>query len=319
VETGLTGLLAETTYHYRVVATNAAGTSEGLDATFATGRNSAPLAPSLLGLSTSRTADIIVPLPENLDPDGESVTFSIDIQPAFGRADVINNTSIRFTPGAGFKGRDSFTYAVTDGNLARTVGTVTIRNPFTSLKGSYLTKIATAQGEPKGTVKLTIGANGAFSGTVNYGRVIAVRGTFSPTTGERSGTAAISIPRKGLTPLVIVLRIDTKDENGVLSGTVDNFDIAPDARLLRTKNTPLASLTDEPATPARAGLGDTRHLKIGDRRAPWKTRRRHSILQRPATPRHRLRPNRRAAICHPATQQTRQHLRTSHFPQQTRE
>lgn len=240
VETGLTNLAAQTTYHYRVVATNAAGTSSGLDATFTTGVNSVPLAPPLLGLSTSRTAEIVVILPENLDPDNQAVTFAIDIQPAFGRAEVINNTSIRFTPNKGFKGVDSFTYAVTDSNMARTVGTVTIRNPFTSLKGNYLTTIATVAGEPKGSVKLTIAANGAFTGVVNYGRAIPVKGVFNATTGERSGTAAISIPRKGKLPLVILVRIDTTDLNGALSGTVDNFDIAPDARLLRTKNTPLA-------------------------------------------------------------------------------
>lgn len=236
VEAALTGLIPQTTYHYRISATNAAGTSTGLNAKFSTGQNSPPTAPPLLGLSVSRTAAISIEVPDDLDPDNEAITLDVEVQPAFGTASVVNNTTLRFVPNARFKGQDSFTYSVTDPSMVKTTGIVTIRNPFTALKGSYVTTISSAQGEPIGSVSLTVAANGAFTGTVKYGRSISVKGTFDASTGERQGAATISIPRKGKTPLLIVLRMDTRALAGALSGTVDNFDIVDDARLLTTKN-----------------------------------------------------------------------------------
>ena len=240
VETALAELTPETTYHYRVVATNAVATTEGSDGIFTTGQNSAPVAPALQGLSTSLTKSVLIPVPADLDPDDDTVTISIDRQPSFGVAIVEGANAIRYTPTAGFRGSDTFTYAVTDTSFARTVGNVTIRNPFAALKGSYLTYLTNAQGEPTGSLSLSVNSVGSFTGKGSFGGSFAVKGIFDPATGTRSGTASITVKRAGKPPLVIVLRLDTLSPLGVLSGTVGDQIIVDDSRLATTKTAPQA-------------------------------------------------------------------------------
>ncbi len=222
LEADLTGLTPQRTYHYRFSATNSAGTTNGEDATFTTGQNSAPTAPNLFGLTTSLTSDVFIPLPSGLDPDMETLILAVENQPSFGIVTMPNSTLLRFTPTTGFKGLDTFTYSVTDPSLAKAIGTVTIRNPFVALKGSYLTYLTNPQGEPTGSVKLSVNSAGAFTGTVSFGGSFPVKGVFDPSSGNRTGTQTITIQRPGKSPLLIVLRIDTTSEKGVLSGSVDD-------------------------------------------------------------------------------------------------
>ncbi len=55
-----------------------------------------------------------------LDPEGESVTFEITSQPKKGAVSVGDNGTFTYTPEAGKKGEDSFTYTATDrsGNVS---------------------------------------------------------------------------------------------------------------------------------------------------------------------------------------------------------
>ena len=244
LESDLVGLTPQRTYHYRFSATNAAGTSIGADATFTTGQNSAPTAPNLFGSTTSLTADIVIPLPSGLDPDNEVLTLAVENQPSFGIVTLANSTTLRFTPTTGFKGTDTFTYSVTDPSLAKAIGTVTIRNPFVALKGSYLTYLTNAQGEPTGAVKLAVSATGSFTGTVSFGGNFPVKGVFDPSSGNRTGTQTITVQRPGKSPLLIVLRIDTTSEKGVLSGSVGDGistqNIVTDSRLTAVTAAPQA-------------------------------------------------------------------------------
>ncbi len=234
IEAVIANLTPSTNYHYRIVATNAAGTTYGTDATFSTGINTAPSAPALLGLTTSLKDTITIALPTGLDPDGDTLTLDIENQPSFGTASIFAGSAIRFTPNAGFKGTDTLTYSLTDPSQAKTIGTVTIRNPFTALKGNYLTYLTDPQGQPTGTLKLTLSATGAFTGTLTYGGTFPLQGTIDPVTGNRTGTSTITVPRKGKPDLSITLHFDTSSETGTLSGTVDGQDITPDARLITT-------------------------------------------------------------------------------------
>ena len=70
VSASLSGLSANTTYHYRIVATNAAGTSYGLDATLATPPNPPIASSGAAGLVRANTAT----LNATVDPSGGNVT-----------------------------------------------------------------------------------------------------------------------------------------------------------------------------------------------------------------------------------------------------
>jgi uncharacterized repeat protein (TIGR03803 family) len=238
VEADLAGLTPASTYHYRIVATNGTVTSNGADAIFVTGSNSAPEAIPLFGLSTSLTAPVTIDVPSNLDPDNEVVTIAIENQPSFGGALVVNNNRIVFSPNASFKGLDSLTYSVTDPGGAKSVGTVTIRNPFALLKGSYFTYLTNAQGEPLGSVKITVGATGSFTGSLAFGGSFPLAGAFDPATGNKTGIPTITIRRAGKPPLTVTLRLDTASEKGTLGGTVNDGTTTngfnSDARLLRS-------------------------------------------------------------------------------------
>ncbi len=74
VSASVMGLLANTTYHFRVVATNSGGTSRGSDETFTTQSPSGtPLAPSATTSSASSVAQTSATLNATVNPDGEEV------------------------------------------------------------------------------------------------------------------------------------------------------------------------------------------------------------------------------------------------------
>ncbi len=70
VSSAVTGLAANTTYHFRVVATNAGGTSEGSDQTFKT----LPNAPAVVTGSSSAVAQTTVTLNATVNPNGATVS-----------------------------------------------------------------------------------------------------------------------------------------------------------------------------------------------------------------------------------------------------
>ena len=244
VEAALSNLLPTMTYHYRVVSTNGVGSSNGADAVFTTTNNSSPVARDLIGASTSLTAVVDIVLPPDIDPENDPLTLSIANQPSFGVATTIANGIIRYTPNARLKGLDTFTYSVSDSLNPAVTGTVTIRNPFASLKGTYLTYLTNTAGEPVGSVKMTVGSTGVFSGSLSFGGSFAVKGTFDPITGSRLVSPTITFNRTGKPPLTVTLRINTKSETGVLSGSVNDGTsnaFIDDARLVSTKAAPHAA------------------------------------------------------------------------------
>ncbi|MEI7727135.1 MAG: choice-of-anchor Q domain-containing protein [Bacteroidota bacterium] len=90
VSTALTGLALNSTYHYRVVATNSAGTTNGLDKTFTTGKV-APTATTDAATdvtSTEATLNGTV----NAGNDDTSVTFEYGLTDSYG-------TTLTATPG----------------------------------------------------------------------------------------------------------------------------------------------------------------------------------------------------------------------------
>ena len=87
------------------------------------------------------TAVDIDVLANDVDPDGDPLTASIDEAPQHGVLDMIGNGSYTFTPSAGYCGTDSFTYSISDGKGGTDSATVYIKincPPIADPNGPYL-------------------------------------------------------------------------------------------------------------------------------------------------------------------------------------
>ncbi len=87
--------------------------------------NQSPSAVNDRAETTSGMAVTIDVASNDTDPDGNSLTVGILVQPTNGVARVSNN-QIVYTPNAGFSGSDSLTYSVSDGKGGSATATVTI-------------------------------------------------------------------------------------------------------------------------------------------------------------------------------------------------
>lgn len=91
----------------------------------ASGPNQPPTATNDSMGTTPGTAVTINVLGNDSDPNGDTLSISIDSQPAHGTA-VVQNGQIVYTPAAGYVGGDSFTYIVSDGKGGTATATVTV-------------------------------------------------------------------------------------------------------------------------------------------------------------------------------------------------
>ncbi len=73
---------------------------------------------------------LTVPAPgfmgNDTDPDGDTLTPTVAVQPAHGTLMSAADGSFVYTPAIGYSGTDSFIYTVGDGKLASNAATVTI-------------------------------------------------------------------------------------------------------------------------------------------------------------------------------------------------
>ena len=84
-----------------------------------------PIAASDNATTYEEAATSIAVLANDHDPDGGVLTITEVSPPANGTA-VINGSSVRYTPNAGFSGADSFTYTVSNGSGLTAIATVTV-------------------------------------------------------------------------------------------------------------------------------------------------------------------------------------------------
>jgi subtilisin family serine protease len=97
VSASITGLSPSTTYHFRIVATNARGTSKGTDGTFTTLAET-PV-PTVLTGAASSTTEAVATLNATVNPNGATVSdchFEYGVTPAYG-----SNVPCTPQPGSG--------------------------------------------------------------------------------------------------------------------------------------------------------------------------------------------------------------------------
>ena len=127
VSASLSGLSPHTLYHYRVDATDSAGTSYGADATFTTANTQPTAGASTASINTGNTATITLPF-ATTDADGDSVTvqsISASVGAPFTLGTVTGN-SVSVTGSLNTAGIGTITFTVTDGFGGTANGTVSV-------------------------------------------------------------------------------------------------------------------------------------------------------------------------------------------------
>ena len=92
------------------------------------GANRPPQANDDNAVTNQDTRVTIAVLANDSDPDGDELSVSAVTQPTNGTV-VINGTRVTYIPAPGFRGVDSFTYTIIDGNGGSDTATVTVRMP----------------------------------------------------------------------------------------------------------------------------------------------------------------------------------------------
>jgi alpha-tubulin suppressor-like RCC1 family protein len=128
VYANINGLVAGTTYHFRIVATNANGISYGDDRTFTAG-----LPPEFSGytVKTPFGKPVSIPITKILaratDPEGTALTVAtVATGSAYGGTVAMSGQSVFYTPPAGYSVSDNFAVTIADADGATVSGLVTV-------------------------------------------------------------------------------------------------------------------------------------------------------------------------------------------------
>lgn len=115
VSATLTGLAPHTTYYYRITATNSNNSTSTAGSSFTTANTFPVGANDTFGFDPDDMKPSTLPvLVNDSDADGDVLTIVAVTQGAFGTV-TTNGGELIYTPAAGFRGRDTFTYTVSDG------------------------------------------------------------------------------------------------------------------------------------------------------------------------------------------------------------
>jgi phosphodiesterase/alkaline phosphatase D-like protein len=207
VSKGITGLTTNTTYHYRVVGQNGAGTSNGVDMTFTTGTNTPTAATNAAsGISTSGAT-----LNGTVNANGASttVTFEYGTSTAYGKTTTAdqspvtgsNDTAVTSTI-SGLIGSTTYHYRVVAQNAFGTTAGSDMTFLTAGSAPNAITDAATSVSSTTATLNGTVNAqNDSTTVTFEYGTTTAygttITATPSPVTGNTD--TAVSSTLTGLT------------------------------------------------------------------------------------------------------------------------
>lgn len=212
ISSALSGLAAATTYHYRVVATNSAGTTTGTDNTFTTAV--APTAPTITVTAPTGITMVSAVVHGTVNANNATATVTVEYGTtiAYGQtaavtpSTVTGNTATAVAAAiSGLLPLTTYHYRIV---AANSVGTTSSPdNTFTTLTNvsgptvtvGAVTGITTTTGTINGTVNAN---NGATAVTIQYGLTTAYGNTVNATPATVTGATptAVSAALSGLAP-----------------------------------------------------------------------------------------------------------------------
>lgn len=217
---GITGLTAGTVYHYRVEASNSAGTTDGSDQTFTTA--SVPQPPAVTTGSVSGTSSTGGTLNGTVNPEGQATTYQFD----YG-----TTTAYGSSAPAGGASAGSGTTAVSESATLTGLSPSTVyhyrieaSNPTGITDGSDATFTTSAQGTGVVSYDATSTAHVTNSGTLNWTHTVgsgADRALLvSVATGISDDTGCTVAVTDAGTPMTL---IGTAHSNGQTAGFLSVF------------------------------------------------------------------------------------------------
>jgi hypothetical protein len=233
----LSGLTTNTTYYYRLIATNSVGTSTGTVSSFRT--TGTPSPPAVETGSSSAITNTAATVAGTVNPKGQATAFTFEYgtSTAFGQistvvqldnADANEPVTANLT---GLAADTTYYYRVVAVNATGTsTGTVGTFNTGPGGAPVVVTGAASNVGSTTATLAGTVNAHGsqtAFAfeyGTTNaFGSLSAVDNA-----GAGNGTQSVTLPLTGLTPNTAYrYRIIATNGNGTTAGTVGTFSTGP--------------------------------------------------------------------------------------------
>ncbi|NEO69322.1 Ig-like domain-containing protein [Moorena sp. SIO3H5] len=120
---------------------------------------SGPIATDDTATTAPNTAVDINVLANDIDPEGDALTVTLDQQGANGEAVVNQDGTITYTPNDAFTGTDSFTYQIDDGTSPPATATVNVNVDVTTVNQSPVAADDTASTEQNTAVNINVLAN----------------------------------------------------------------------------------------------------------------------------------------------------------------
>ncbi|HEY5198506.1 MAG TPA: FG-GAP-like repeat-containing protein [Solirubrobacteraceae bacterium] len=230
---GLSGLTPDTTYFYRLVAANSAGTVMGAVASFSTG--GPLLAPAAVTLPAGSVGNTTADVTGSVDPEGQATAFTFEYgtSTSFGTISTVTELDSAFAVEpvsatlTGLAQNTTYFYRVVASNATGT---------STGAVGSFSTGPGGVPIVTTGSASNLTVSGATLSGTVNpageqtaftfefgegnnFGSISAVDNA-----GSGEGPQTVSLPISGLQPnTTYVYRIDATNASGTSTGAVETF------------------------------------------------------------------------------------------------
>ena len=212
-----------------VTATDPSGDSDDISVTIEiTDVNEAPIA----GHDTATAAEdgrvVIAVLPNDTDPDGDTLTVALRDTPRHGRVTVQPDKTLGYTPRSDFNGKDIFTYTASDGRL-RNEATVTVTvNPVNDqpkFPTTSTTRTIADGAEAGSPVGHPVTATDVDGDPLEYGlfEIDAPLFTIDPDTGQIRVAEGTVIDRSAQSSYR--LRVEATDPDGARVSTAVNVTV----------------------------------------------------------------------------------------------